>query len=471
MTLPKMNLLIITILLSSFISCSSTENHNFQKKHKYEKTIDSLMVNSHNLGLFNGSVIISINDSIIFNNSYGYTDASKVKKLNDSSIFSIGSIAKEFYAVSIMMLAENESLNLNDSLTKFDLELPEWSDKIKIKHLLSYSSGIPKINYENDHNDTDVYNSLKSLNQLVFEPGNDYNYNNNSLFIQKKIIEKASNQKFENFVLDNIIRPLNLRHFVFDSKETNLNFVQAFNNDNVNDEKYKGPTTGWLNLSNNDLHKYLIALHSQKLISEKSLHLLFKNNFNNRETSLGNSKFDKDVLISHYHQGSTYNFESLIYNNSKLGLSVTLTTNNKNFKLYQIADAIENITQEKEFEIPKKSIYLTIRETCYKDVNEGIEHYHKLKREFPNQYNFLDSGELNNIGYKLIQKAQIKDAIRIFELLIEEFPNESNSYDSYGESLLLNQQYDLALKSYRKSLELDSNNKNAEKKIQEILNR
>jgi len=469
MILQKLNLSISLVLLTIFLSFT-TKKIEYQEKHPYYKTIDSLMVNCHKFGILNGSAIVSINDSIIYNNSFGYTDASKAKKLNDNSIFSIGSVAKEFNAISIMMLVEKGLLSLDDPLSKFDLELPEWSSKIKVKHLLSYSSGLPGIN-ENDKNDEEVYNRLKSLKELDFEPGSGFNYNNNSIFLQKRIIEKISNQKFEDFVTDNIINPLNLKNVFFNSTSANSNFVTAFSNENVNDDKNQPSTTGWLNLSNNDLHQYLIALHAQKLISEKSLLTLFKTNFNNEECSLGSAQLENNKIITHYHQGSTYNFEAAIYHNSKSGLSITLTTNNKNFKLKEIVDAVENITQYKDFSMPRKSVYLTIREKCYANADEGIAYYQQLKTEFPDQYNFSDPGELNHLGYKLIQKEQLKGAIKVFELLIKEFPNESNAYDSYGEALLLDKQYNLSLKNYEKSLALNPNIENAANKIQEIKNK
>ena len=72
---------------------------------------------------------------------------------------------------------------------------------------------------------------------------------------------------------------------------------------------------------------------------------------------------------------------------------------------------------------------------------------------------------------KLIEKNQIEDAIKIFKLLIIEFPNSANPYDSIGEAYYLNGNNDLAIDNYKKSLELNVNNSNAIEMIKKIQNK
>jgi CubicO group peptidase (beta-lactamase class C family) len=62
------------------------------------------MAKSYERGLFNGNVLVAKNNKIIFQKSFGFTDETKQTLLNKRSIFNIGSIAKEFNAVSIMIL-------------------------------------------------------------------------------------------------------------------------------------------------------------------------------------------------------------------------------------------------------------------------------------------------------------------------------------------------------------------------------
>jgi tetratricopeptide (TPR) repeat protein len=79
---------------------------------------------------------------------------------------------------------------------------------------------------------------------------------------------------------------------------------------------------------------------------------------------------------------------------------------------------------------------------------------------------------LNNLGYDLMGNKRVKDAIAIFTLNCEAFPQSSNVFDSLAEAYLLDKNYAKALENYKKSVELDSNNNHGKKeiiKIEEIL--
>lgn len=104
-------------------------------------------------------------------------------------------------------------------------------------------------------------------------------------------------------------------------------------------------------------------------------------------------------------------------------------------------------------------------------LNEGIEKalfkYNELKETKTDEYNFKES-QLNSLGYTLLQLEKIKDAIEIFKLNVEVYPESFNVYDSLGEAYMINGDLDLAIDNYEKSLELNPNNKNANKMIEKI---
>ena len=116
----------------------------------------------------------------------------------------------------------------------------------------------------------------------------------------------------------------------------------------------------------------------------------------------------------------------------------------------------------------KKSITQEISTLSDTTVDEVINYYHKLKREKSDVYNFEDESELNKLGYTYLNSGKIKDAIEIFKLLVTEFPNSSNPYDSLAEAYYLDGNEKLALKNYERSLALDPKNINAEDWINRI---
>ncbi len=76
--------------------------------------IDSLMKWSNQTGIFNGNVLVSKNNKIIYSASFGFTDVSKTEKLTTDYRFNIGSITKEFSSAALLQLQEQGKLNIED---------------------------------------------------------------------------------------------------------------------------------------------------------------------------------------------------------------------------------------------------------------------------------------------------------------------------------------------------------------------
>ncbi|WP_286512651.1 tetratricopeptide repeat protein [Empedobacter falsenii] len=123
----------------------------------------------------------------------------------------------------------------------------------------------------------------------------------------------------------------------------------------------------------------------------------------------------------------------------------------------------------KSFEIPKKSIYQALRKEAQTDVNKAIENYYQLKNTSEKEYSFENPTELNTLGYELLRAGKINESIKIFQLVVKEFPNNASVADSLGEAYLTNKQYDLALEWYNKAISLGGTNGNAERMIEKII--
>ncbi|WP_405398452.1 serine hydrolase [Maribacter sp. Asnod2-G09] len=450
-------------------------------------------------GIFNGNALVISDGEIIYRVTKGFSDGSKTKLLSEKSIFDIGSISKEFNAVAIMMLKEKGLIHLDDKISKFELGYSDWSNKVTIKNLLQYSSGLPVIDWENIHGDDDINANLKSLSTLAFEPGSGYLYSNNNIFIQRRIVEKITGKTFNEFLQQDILDPLGMDSSVIDHQYHNSDFARGFNSDSVNDDDLELKMSGWVCPTIEDLASWTSQLMSYKIISKESLHSLFKAYSDESQSALGTGKFLDNDLINYEHHGSSLSYESIVHFNLQDRTSIFLMTNSKSLKIGEISDAIIHILKDEDFQIPQKSVYLTIREKTYNDVEEGIAFYRKLKDSSFDTYNFLDKWELARLSYKLFEKDQNDEAIKILELLISELPSESEevlgflgsrilnenqlekailvyklmvseyptgkSYSGLGDAYFKNMQIEQALNNYRKALELEPDNKKSNEMI------
>jgi cyclase len=101
------------------------------------------------------------------------------------------------------------------------------------------------------------------------------------------------------------------------------------------------------------------------------------------------------------------------------------------------------------------------------DADSAVATWQQLKKSKPEEYSFSES-QLVIFGYYLLEKGKIQDAIKIFQLYIDEFPESWNAYDSMGEAQMMNKDNEQAKKYYRKSLELNPDNTNAEEMLKKL---
>jgi glyoxylase-like metal-dependent hydrolase (beta-lactamase superfamily II) len=95
-----------------------------------------------------------------------------------------------------------------------------------------------------------------------------------------------------------------------------------------------------------------------------------------------------------------------------------------------------------------------------KDIDSAIVTWYDLKKNHPTEYN-LTEGNMVLLGYYLLGKDKVKDAIKLFELYVKEFPDAWNSYDCLAEAYLKDGNRGLAKKYYKKSVKLNPANTNA----------
>jgi len=81
---------------------------------------------------------------------------------------------------------------------------------------------------------------------------------------------------------------------------------------------------------------------------------------------------------------------------------------------------------------------------------------------------YFDEPSINSLGYKLLNSGKIPEAIEIFKLNVELFPNSPNAYDSLGEAYMKTDNKNLAIKNYKKTLELNPDNENAKNMLKQL---
>ncbi|UBM59530.1 beta-lactamase family protein [Marinilongibacter aquaticus] len=356
--MPK-TILVFALLLALCLSISCQSNTSNEQSNivKQQNRIDSLISALHEKGEFNGNILVAQHSKIVFQKELGFANGSQSTKLNAESKFNVGSIYKEIPAVAIMQLQEHEKLDIHDVLAKFLPELPEWSKKVTLLHLLQYSSGLPKISWGKHLEITDsvLMRDLQEMHTLEFEPGEQYIYSNFSPFLLSKVVEKVSGQSLSSYASTHILQVANMKNTVFKRTFPYTNregMAIPFNTDFQEDKlpfTIKIPIFLFSSTSE-DLYQYLEELHRFKLISESSLNVLGQKaeiDEEHMESALGQALFDGSKMVKHTHHGSSGNYECIISKDVQYRTTIVILTNQKHSNVHEIMEQIEHILHEK----------------------------------------------------------------------------------------------------------------------------
>lgn len=129
--------------------------------------------------------------------------------------------------------------------------------------------------------------------------------------------------------------------------------------------------------------------------------------------------------------------------------------------LQEMLTSIEKIANRKAI---ADTLYKTISE---KDVAAAMQQYHHVKATQVNEYEFGEH-ELNRLGYRLIREQKLAEAIAIFKLNAEVYPQSANVYDSLGEAYLTSGDKASAIENYKKALALNPQHANAAEKLKKL---
>lgn len=166
---------------------------------------------------------------LIYRHNYGMAQPALEAPISDNTVFYIGSMAKQFTAMSILLLVEQGRLSLDDNIRKYIPEFSDYGFPITIQHLLHHTSGITDYLlewiYGGDYKAlADVYPDIGSLDEqkaldlltsqtaLDFIPGTQYAYSNSNYFLLGLIVKRVSGQSLPTFADENIFKPLGMRH-------------------------------------------------------------------------------------------------------------------------------------------------------------------------------------------------------------------------------------------------------------------
>lgn len=244
----------------------------------FEKYVLEMMEKEHIVG---AAIAVSQKGKTIYQKGFGVSDLESKDRVTEETIFGIASVTKSFTAMAIMKLQEEGKLSVDDPvishLPEFQLQGVQEIQSIKIKHLMSHSTGLPPIERKENLNKlTDHLTYLQNYKtNFLGMPGEYFSYCNDAFLILGGIIEKVTGRLYRRYITEEILNHLQLYRSTFSLEEIakmdNISTPYDFNREKQVHEKQEWPALGNYEVGGGirscakDLLKYGNAILNNKL--------------------------------------------------------------------------------------------------------------------------------------------------------------------------------------------------------------
>jgi CubicO group peptidase (beta-lactamase class C family) len=470
---------LITLTFFCLIACSAQGNFDTKSKGhildktKIENKVDALVNQYLDLDIFSGVVLVAEKGEPFYHKAFGLADREKNIKNTTKTKFDIGSMNKTFTHVVILQLVQEGKLKLSDKLSSI---LPDFSgemySEITIDHLLNHSAGF------GDYFMTDGYfelplsqKNIKGLIKIIkkmpllYEPGTEREYSNAGFIVLGAVIEHKTNKTYHQNVKDRIGQPLGLNDTYFMDKKSvpnraigYLKTMRGELEDNSRFEELPNPDGGFQSTALDVMKFYREYHYGHKLLTE--------------ETKLKDEFYG--MTVEHRTTGGAIPFaggfngsNSVIFEILRDEITIVVLANMDEPVAEQLGSGILDIIRDK----PAKEPSLPAIQNVYKAYTDnGIDYVKANFNSMISNFHPTDPKGiiLNQIGYSFLSDDKIDNAIEVFQLNTEMFPDDPNVWDSLGEAYLKKGNKDKALKMYKKALSIDPNFPSAMKAVKQM---
>ncbi|MEJ7626180.1 MAG: serine hydrolase domain-containing protein [Ferruginibacter sp.] len=339
-----MNKLLIFLFLPS-LSFAQIDSTDIIVKHMMEQ--------QKIVGL---SLAVIKNGQPVVNKGYGLANVELNVPVTSETVIRLGSVSKQFFTTAIMKLMEEGKLSIEDSIHKFFPDAPETWRSIKIKNLMSHTSGLQRESpaYDNFKIQPDI-NVIKASYKLPlnFKTGEKYEYCNLAYFILAEIIKRISGMPWQDYIHAKLFVPAGMNN----SYLTDYNLIIPNRADgymhkhdtliNATAMFAIRPSGGFLSTSS-DMIKWAKIITDEKIILKKdNWGKLWQPFIKSSDKVESKTYYGFGWFIDEYnghkfvgHGGSNIGFRSMFMRFVNDGLSIIILTNTDEANPRAIANAL-----------------------------------------------------------------------------------------------------------------------------------
>ena len=321
-----------------------------------------------------GTALVAIGDEVLLDKGYGSANLEWDIANRPDTKFRLGSITKQFTAVSILLLHERGELDINAPVKTYWSDAPAAWDDITVAHLIHHTSGIPSITSFDDFPRWKYQPwKLETLvgkfaeRELEFEPGSQWKYSNSGYLLLSAIVGKVTGEPLGAFMQANIFDPLGMANTGVDDTDTILpKRASGYSpsEDGVINADYVSMTIptggGDMYSTTGDLLKWQQGLFGGKLLKPETLQTyLAPVDFE----AFGEAKYAAGVLVEdiegqtvYFHGGGIEGFNTWLGHDPAKDITVVVLANLNGGSANQLGRSLMTLAQGGEIKLASELV-------------------------------------------------------------------------------------------------------------------
>jgi CubicO group peptidase (beta-lactamase class C family) len=435
-----------------------------------------------------GLSVALIKDShITWSRGFGFKNAETKEPVDDLTMFEAGSLSKPVFAYAVLKMVEKGQLDLDAPLSKYlpaYIENDERLNLITARRVLSHTTGFPN------------WRPMGKPLVIHFTPGEKFSYSGEGFVYLQKVVERLTGEPLNEVIRKSVFEPLAMTNSTYVWQDRiDAQMSTGHNQTKASVQKNTGTqanAAASLRTTAIDYARFVIAVMNGEGLKEETIRQMLTaqvkvdagcTNCIDRKPSkpseslswgLGWGLQSTAQGDAFWHWGDNGNFKCFImaFRKQKMGVvAFTNSTNGLGIIPEIVGEAIGGNNPAfawldyETYNSPRRRLQKAIERD---GVESALTRYRASVKENP-AANRVNEGQMNSLGYVFLRSKRFKEAIEIFKLNVEAFPNSFNAYDSLGEAYMENGEKELAIQNYKKSVELNPNNTNGIEILKKLL--
>lgn len=424
------------------------------------------------------SIALIRNGEVSWRHAFGVKDSKTKEPVTDSTVFEAASLSKPVFAYAVMKLVDAGKFDLDKPLNQYlpgdyDVGPDVRLGQITARRVLSHTTGFPN------------WRGRDTTLKIFFTPGEKFSYSGEGFVYLSKVIGHITGEQFNDFMKRMVFDPLGMSSSSYvwradyDALKTSRhNSVGLPTPQNKPD---KANAAASLHTTAQDYARFIAAVLKGTGLKKETLKQMLTPQIKVDEGGTNTTGRPADKLspnvswglgfglqttgdgLSFWHWGDNGDSKAyfVAFEKEKKGMVVFANSaNGLSFMPELIAEAVggqQPALAWLTYESYKSPQRLLLRSILARGAEEGLREY-RSSRDRRSTSEKINEDQMNRLGYDLLGRKRMKDAIEVFKLNVEDYPQSSNTYDSLGEAYMLDGNKELAIKNYERSVELNPKN-------------